>query len=272
MSTPLLPIPPAPPAPGQDLPTSDPPPLFNTYAVVCLGALAVIFLIEVQRGIRLTTPLLLAMGLAGVLVRLRGGPILLLVTLTAGFVLEQYQVEGLGWRWYVRPRAFQVSDVVLCGAVLTYVASQYRLQALTRHVFPLDPRRREPVPGRPGKKRLIRRARSARLATAEEAALLLLLVPVPALLAQACWLLLARPWSIFGLPHPVGRLLLLGWALAVGGFVGAALLGHWRSRQMTGEEAELFLQDTLWQETRREQRRLNRWLAWSQLRRRKEGS
>jgi hypothetical protein len=264
MSTP--PLPPAPELANRD------PPLLNTYAVLCLGALAVLFLVEVQRGIRLTTPLLLAVGLAGVLVRLRAGPILLLVTLAAGFALEQHRLTGFGWRWYVRPRAFQVSDVVLCGAVLTYVAAQYRLQGLTRHVFPLDPRRREPVPGRPGKKRIIRRTRSARLATAEEAAALLLLVPVPALLAQAAWLLLARPWSIFGLPHPVGRLLLLGWVLAVGGAVVAALLGHWRSRQMTAEEAELFLQDTLWQETRREQRRLNRWLAWSELRRRKEGA
>jgi hypothetical protein len=266
-----LPSPPAPPAPGPGLTDREPPPLFNTYAVLCLGALAVIFLIEAQRGIRLTTPLLLAIGLAGVLVRLRAGPILLLVTLTAGFALEQHQLTGFGWRWYERPRAFQVSDVVLCGAVLTYVASQYRLQALTRHVFPLDPRRREPVPGRPGRKRLVRRTRSPRLATPEEGAVLLLVVPVPALLAQAAWLLLARPWSIFGLPHPVGRLLLLAWVLAVGGFVAAALLGHWRSRQMTAEEGELFLQDTLWQETRREQRRLNRWLAWSALRRRKEG-
>ncbi len=255
---------------GPDRGEREPQPLFNTYAVLCLGALAVIFLIEVQRGVRLTTPLLLAMGLAGVLVRLRSGPILLLVTLAAGFGLEQYQLTGFGWRWYVRPRAFQVTDVVLCGAVLTYVASQYRLQALTRHVFPLDSRRREPVPGRPGKQRLVRRTRSARLATAEEAAILLLLVPVPALLAQTGWLLLAREWSVFGLPHAVGRLLLLAWVLAVGGFVVAALLGHWRSRQMTAAEAELFLQDTLWQETRREQRRLNRWLAWSALRR-KEG-
>jgi hypothetical protein len=239
---------------------------------LCLGALAVLFLVDVQRGIRLTTPLLLAVGLTGVLVRVRVAPILLLVTLAAGHALEQHQLTGLGWRWYVRPRAFQVSDVVLCGAVLTYVAAHYRLQALKRHIFPPDPRRREPVPDRPGKTRVVQRTRSAKLATAEEAAVLLVLVPVPALLAQACWLALARQWSIFGLPPTVGRLLLLVWVLAVGGFVVAGLLGHWRTRQMTVEEGELFLQDTLWRETRREQRRLNRWLAWWELRRRKEGS
>ena len=50
----------------------------------------------------------------------------------------------------------------------------------------------------------------------------------------------------------------------------AALLGHWRARQMTAAEGELSLQDTLWRETRREQRRLNRWLAWAELRRRRK--
>jgi hypothetical protein len=258
------------PAPGRDPPAQPPPPFLHAYALVCLAALAVVFFVETQRGVRLTSPLLLAVGLVGVLTRLRLGPVLLLVTLAAGYLLEQQQYGGLGWRWYTRPRAFQVPDVVLCGAVLVYVAAHYRLQALTRHVFPVDAHRREPVPGKPGKTRVVRAKRSPQLATAEEVGLLLLLAPAPALLAQPLWQLLARPWRILGLPHQVGRLLLLLWVLAVAGFVVAALLGHWRARQMTAEEGELFLQDTLWQETRREQRRLNRWLAWAELRRQRK--
>lgn len=245
-------------------------PFLNTYAVLCLAALAAIFLVEMQHNMRLTTPLLLAVGLLGVLTRLRAAPILLVVTLAAGALFEQQRLTGLGWRWAVRPRAFQVPDVVLCGAVLLYVAAHYRLQALTRHVFPLDTRRREPVPGKPGKRRVIRHKRSPRLATPEEAALLVLLLPVPALLAQALWLVLARPWTVLGLPPPVGRLLLLGWVLALAAFVLGALLAHWRTRQLDAAEGELYLQDTLWHETRREQRRLNRWLAWAQLRRRRK--
>jgi hypothetical protein len=154
--------------------------------------------------------------------------------------------------------------------VLLYVAAHYRLQALTRHVFPPDPRRREPVPGRPGKKRVVRQTRSPELATPEEAAFLVLLVPVPVLLAQALWLVLVREWSVLGLPPPVGRILLLGWVLAVGAFLLSALLGHWRTRQMGDAEGQLYLQDTLWHETRREQRRLNKWLAWAELRRRRK--
>jgi hypothetical protein len=245
-------------------------PFLNTYAVLCLAALAVIFLVEMQHSVRLTTPLLLAIGLIGVLTKMRAAPVLLLVALAAGHLFEQQRLTGLGWRWAVQPRAFQVPDVVLCGAVLLYVAAHYRLQALTRHVFPPDARRREPVPGKPGKRRVIRHKRSPGLATPEEAALLVLLLPVPALLAQALWLVLARPWTVLGLPVPVGRILLLGWVLALAAFLVGALLGHWRTRQMDAAEGTLFLQDTLWHETRREQRRLNRWLAWAQLRRRKE--
>ena len=245
-------------------------PFLNTYTVLCLAALAAIFLVETQRGVRLTTPLVLAIGLVGVLTRLRIGPILLLVTLAAGYLIEQQRFTGLGWRWFERPRAFQVADVVLCGAVLVYVAAHYRLQALTRHVFPLDHRRREPVPGKARKQRVIRSKRSPELATPEEAAVLVLLVPVAALLGQALWLVVARPWTVLDLPHQVGRILLLGWVLTVAGFLIAALLGHWRTRQMSGDEAALYLQDTLWQETRREQRWLNSWLAWAQLRRRRK--
>ena len=245
-------------------------PFLNTYTVLCLAALAAILLVEVQHGPRLTTPVLLAIGLVGVLTRLRAGPILLLGTVAAGYLIEQQRLTGLGWRWYVRPRSFEVADVVLCGAVLAYVAAHYRLQALTRNVFPIDPRRREPVPGRPGKKRVLRQKRSPELATPEEAAFLVLLVPVPALLAQALWLAVARPWSVLSLPYQVSRILLLCWVLAVGAFLLVALLGHWQTRQMSGAEGELYLQDALWRETRREQRRLNRWLAWSELRRRRK--
>jgi hypothetical protein len=35
---------------------------------------------------------------------------------------------------------------------------------------------------------------------------------------------------------------------------------------MSPEEAALYLQDELWRQTRREQARLNRWLAWAEKR------
>jgi len=44
---------------------------------------------------------------------------------------------------------------------------------------------------------------------------------------------------------------------------------YWRRVQMDRVSALLMLQDILWNETRGEQRRINRWLAWRKLRDRK---
>ena len=59
-------------------------------------------------------------------------------------------------------------------------------------------------------------------------------------------------------------------ALVLGVVVASAFLGYWRSAAQTREQAALVLQDAVWAETRGEQRRLNRWLAWARLRRREK--
>ncbi|MCC6417136.1 MAG: hypothetical protein IT429_02685 [Gemmataceae bacterium] len=253
----------APPAAEEPRPVE--PVFFDQYTIVCLVALAAMFAIEFQQGPALYTPLLLVVGLVGVLARLPLAPILVLVVLAAGHLLEQHRLIGLGGGWYVRSRALRVADVGLCAAVLAYVAAHYRLQSLTRHVFPLDPRRREPTKVR--RPPVARVRRSAVLVTPDEVAWLLLALPVPALLAQLVWMILDRPWDILGLPWQLGRVLLVLWALAVGGFVVTGLVGHWRTRRMTAAEGALFLQDVVWRETRREQRQVNQWVAWWQARR-----
>jgi hypothetical protein len=101
-----------------------------------------------------------------------------------------------------------------------------------------------------------------------EVGLLVMSLPLAPLLAQVFWAGLAPPREMLGLPARLWRFLLVGWSLGLGVFVTAAVLRQWRRRLMTPDEAALLLQDTLWHETRREQRRLNRWLAWARLRRR----
>ncbi len=248
-------------------------PFFNAYAILCLAALGVICLQEVQRGHRFVAPLVLVVGLVGVLTRMPGAPMLVLLAFAAGHFVEQHQRQfgffgGDGFE--ARSQTFRPADVVLCAAVLAYVAAHYRLQAVASHVFPLDPRLREDTPKKP--RRVIHCKRSPRLVTTDEVGWLALTLPVPALLGQLAWLALTRPWDIAGLPPRIARLVIVVWVLGVGAFVIVALVRHWRSRQMTAEEGALFLQDTLWRETRRDQRRINRWLAWSQLRKRKDQS
>jgi hypothetical protein len=60
---------------------------------------------------------------------------------------------------------------------------------------------------------------------------------------------------------------LLAWAIAMPLIAVSTVLGYQRWRRRTPNESLLFLQETLWTETRRDQRRLNRWLAWGKLRR-----
>ena len=246
-------------------------PFLNPYAILCLAALGVIALLEMQRGLRLVAPIVLLIGLLGVLTRMRAAPLLLLVTFAAVHLEEQHRLFGFGWDEQELPwrrRTFRATDVALCAAMLAYFVGHYRLQAVGSYLFPPDPRLRDGSPGRAG--RVVQMKRSPRLVTTDEVGWLVLTLPVPALLGQLAWMALARPWNVLGLPLPVGRLLLLFWVLAIAAFVVAALLGHWRSRQMTAEEGTLFLQDTLWRETRGEQRRINRWLGWSRVRRRRK--
>ncbi len=251
------------PAPPPEQP---PRPVVDGYTVVCIAALLAIVLIEVQATVRLTTPLILVVGLAGLLLRWRVAPVLLVLAVAGASLMEQWRQAGFGWEW-PRAQAFRVSDVVLSVAVLAYVVAHYRMQSLTGYIFPPDPRRREE--GAKRQRPVVKVRRSAHLASPEEIGLLVMLLPLPALVAQVCWVELARPWGVLGLPPQIGRLLLVVWVLAVGLFLIAALLGHWRTRRMTRAEAILALQDTLWQETRREQRQVNRWVAWSRLRRRR---
>jgi hypothetical protein len=243
-------------------------PFFNAYTLLCLAALAVLSAVEMQQGLRFATPLVLLVGLVGVLARLRSAPLLLLFAFAVGHLVVQHSFVGFGWEWQDfrgSGRPFRATDVVVCAAVLAYVVGHYRLQAVSEYVFPPDPRLREVIAGR---RRVVQRKRSPRLVTIDEVGWLVLALPVPALLGQLGWMALARPWNVLGLPPQVGRFVLLLWLLAVTVFVVAALLGHWRGRRQTAEEGTLFLQDTLWRETRREQRLVNRWVAWS--RRRKE--
>ncbi|MCI0462844.1 MAG: cytochrome P450, partial [Gemmataceae bacterium] len=171
----------------------------------------------------------------------------------------------------VLPSRFPIADFVLCGAVLAYVASQYRLLSLQLYVFPPDPRRRERAPKKSGRlfrwaPRVVQQRRSAQTASPWEIAGLLLAVPLWAGLAHLVWWVLPSPGEFLELPGWIVHGLLLTWLLGLALLVSAGILHYLGLRTVRPLEAKLFLHDTLWQETRREQRRLNRWTAWARLR------
>ncbi len=232
------------------------------YQVLCVTALGMIFLVLGQQGFVLENWLLVAVGLLGTWLCLRVTPVLVIVVLAGIYLMRQ-----LTWgRFGLRAAAFQLPDVILCAAVLAFVLGHYRLQGLTHTVVPLDPRRRRQRRWawlRPANWQ--EKPRASTGVSPSEMARLFLTLPLCALLAQVFWLSLGRHWEFLGMAEHFSRLLLAGWVLVLPPLLVKVCLGFWRHRQLTAAEAAMFLQDTLWAETRREQRRLQRWLSWRRL-------
>jgi hypothetical protein len=246
----------------------------RAYVVLCLVALGGVWITQVEQGAGLGGVLVLLIGLVGLATRAQSAPLLYLLVFAAQQAL-QFLTQPY-FRGFMR-RGGDVSEVFVSGLVLAYVIGHYRLQGLLQSVVPLDPRRRAGPPRwhlwrfrwLP---RLVPQRRSPRGVAVTELPLLLLTLPATALAAQALWRELLPHDGPLGLSPGQGRLLVLAWCLALGLLIVAAFLRQWQRRRMTPDEATLLLQDVLWNETRREQRRINRWLAWSRLRKRQEGA
>jgi hypothetical protein len=268
----------------------------RAYSFACLAALA---LMVVALALRRPDPWVLfpaALGLLALLFRWRAGPLLvllavmlllwtwwlgtnpgsLLLSLIGSLVGWVWRVWRVGnWWWHVRlPRTWlrsrgplPVSDSLLALSLLGYAAAHYRLQGLLVRLFPPEPRRRGAAAGQRHEEAP---RRSPGSVTGREVVVLLLAL-------AACGGLAALFWAWLQDQHaedsPIGpsawQGILVLWLLGGGVLVAAALLRYLALRRMTPPEAALYLQDVLWHETRREQRRLNRWLAWAWLRRRR---
>ncbi len=163
-------------------------------------------------------------------------------------------------------------DVLLCAAVLGYVAGHYRLQSIWHSLLPADSRLRVGPP----RAALVLETGTALAGeapgsqiTPQEIASLVITLPVWAVLAQVARALLPEHWYALGLPGPLVQILVVLWLLAVAFLVVMSFLNVWKHQHHDAATAQLYLQDLLWRETRGEQRRVNRWLSWW-LRRRQQ--
>ncbi len=222
-------------------------------------ALAAMFLLQLQHASGPNEAALLAnlfvllLGAVGLLYRVRLSPILVLCAIATPIVAEHYHRNrfDMDFRSF---HIFDVADVLLCVAILTYLIAQYRLHGLRFGVVPADPRL------------------SAADATRSENSLsptelLGLIVPIPAaaLLAQFACLLLRLQWNPIDLPPRWKQFLAIAWMLLLVMFLAAHAFRHWKRLQMDRTTALLMIQDILWQETRDEQRRINRWIVWRKM-------
>lgn len=283
---------------GADpLPPDDQHPGAGAYALLCLTALTVMVLALVLRRPDPWALLPALVGGLALLFRWRWGPLLVVLSVVVLLWTWWYGVNPgwlafvvVTWVWrllfsslaayprlpgpsHLPSRApLPVSDLLLAVGLLAYAAGHFRLQGLVGRLFPPNPRRRrEAAPRGPREAARAEAAqrRSPQLVTAGEVVGLLVALAACAGLAGLFWSWLRRRETDLEIADTAWQGILVLWLLGGSVLAAAGLLRYLGRRRMTAAEAELYLQDVLWQETRGEQRRLNRWLAWAWLRRRR---
>jgi hypothetical protein len=245
------------------------------YLMVCAVALVIILMVAVlEEGATCWAVLPVVIGVLGLVMRWSSAPLLVIFSLAA-FELVLAPLRDYAFGRYSIGMS-PVSTLILCGAVLAYAVGHYRLQGVAYQIVPPD----SPRPGRrlprAERRRLLREEatalhqRSPGLVTSQEIIRLVAMLPLWAGVAHLAWYLLPARWNLLRLPPAWWQLLLLVWILGLGSLVVSAVVRYLGLVRMTPEEAALYLQDVLWHETRREQRRIDRWLAWARLRERRK--
>jgi hypothetical protein len=249
-------------------------PAFRFYIFIGLVGLLLVFLAVFQKSLLVIAIIPGLVGLAGMAPyllpprwkRLAGPrwsiwmPFLLLVLL---FFIEA--LFGYGYAPYLHN--FEMADLMLATGLLTYLVAQFRLYSLAASLMPVDRRPRpetllgdEPEP-RPE-------------ATFEQNELLPLTWTVPLLVvaAQLIWWLITSQESLpssgrraegpLEMERHHWRVFALIWLVGGAGILIAGFLKVLRMYRMSTAEAGMIAQDSVWVETRGEQRRNSRWLAW----------
>ena len=231
------------------------------YQAVCGMALVAIFLVHFQQNYPpLVNGLILVLGAVGILFRVRMSPLFLFIAMVAGHLIHQYNQSQFFIRDSRPTPLFDVTNVLLSMATLTYLLAQYRLHGLWFNVLGPDPRAQTP------------QARSEQSMSPAELMWLVLPIPVFAIAAELLWLLLRQQWDLVGYPPRWRQFLAIAWLVVIGIFAAGHFFRHWKRLQMDRATALLLLHDMLWNETRGEQRRINRWIAWRKVKQIEEQS
>ncbi len=243
------------------------------YLFAGLAALAMVFVVMFQRGSDLGGLLLVLIGGPGLIFRKTAAPALFLVILTYFLIFP----AGLPPAWRDSTEItnhFRVVDLILVASVLIYLAAHYRVFGLTTQALPFDahyPRKGEKPARRPSK-----------LVRTGEIRTLLFLVTGVVVVGQLAWWVVANVepdptatpplklierqrglWSSGGEGSEWrNRFVILAGMLAIGTLIARLVFGYWRLRTMSAVEAGMILQDTVWNETRREPSRQEAWRVW----------
>jgi hypothetical protein len=257
------------------------------YSMLCIATLGMMALALFLRRLDMVSVLLPPLvGFVSMLFRWRTGALGVLFFLAWLLTAQQWPglhplfiAQDIAWIFtdtgfggptgrYVSPaliggrEGFGPPELLLCAATLAYFAAHYRLLSVSKHIFLSDPRRRVERDSK-------RERRSPRLVAGRE--VLTLLAPVPLWIGCSwlCWRWLEGK-EHDEISHRWWQVIILAWLFGLFFLIAAAILRYLVRNQMRPEEATLALQDTLWRETSREQRRITRWIAWARTRQRKK--
>jgi hypothetical protein len=270
-----------------ELPVAAPPPDDGVrhYTFLSLTALGAIVLALFWHGLDALSLLPALVGALALMLRWRGGAVWVLLMVAYLLAAQRWPVlhpafiaQEIAWllypvgfgqwqRVYLRPALigpsseFGMPDLLLGAGLFAYLAGHYRLLSVAINIFPADPRRR-------GKRDPEAERRPPRLATGREILTLLAAWPIWTGLAWLCWRWLEHKETTLDIADYSWQAMVLAWLVGLLFLVASALVRYGAQHQMRPEEAALFLQDTLWRETSREQRRINRWIAWARRRQR----
>lgn len=164
-----------------------------------------------------------------------------------------------------RQAAIPVEDLLIIVSLLAYAAAQYRLFALGHRLIPTDPR---PHPLRlAGDAPEVLPGDRVRLHELQD---MIGTLGLTVALAFVTWVLIAHEPILpdelasdqLRLSGTARRILLLLWITGLTVVLAGQVVHLFRWLTMTRDEARMILHEEVWSETRREQRRIARWLAW----------
>lgn len=254
------------------------------YAMVTLGALAMIFVVLFMNGSDLGGIIVVLFGAAALVLRWTAAPPFMLL------VIAYFQLFPFGFPdllsenpFQVRETHFQVADMVLVMAVLVYLRGQYRVFGLTHQIVPFESaqKRKGDTPTR----------RPTEHIRPDEIAWLLGTAGALVLLGQAVWWLVnnlqfvplddgfplrwadTKSLAAFRREPPPGefrpggnRFFVMLGGVFFGGLLLRLVFGYWRLRMMGAAEGALVLTDTSWSESHRERVRVEKWRIWGKRR------
>lgn len=252
-------------------------PAVRNYLFVGLGALVMIFMVLLQQGSDIGGLGFLMVGTVGLIFRWPTVPPFLLLWLL-WFLAFPFGLPPIYENPYeLGNGTLRIADVLLAFSLVVYISVHYRLYGLTMQAVALEERALRGKKPKPTK-------RPASLIRSGEVARLIYLSVGVVLAGQFLWLLATSLEIDVNADFPIKwakqrltgqkrlpeelylwhtRLLILLGIGFLGTLLARLVFGYWKLRILSAAEGGMMIQDAGWDETRREQTRVEKWRIWS---------